>query len=135
MPVEKEKPIIFFDGYCNLCNYSVQQVLKNDPEGKFKLASLQGKTAATLLSPFQAGASSGTFVLWDNGKAFTKSDAALRVSRSLGGGFRLLYVLRILPRGLRNAVYDLISRNRYKWFGKRSECMMPKPEWNDRFLD
>ncbi|HEX6180594.1 MAG TPA: thiol-disulfide oxidoreductase DCC family protein [Chitinophagaceae bacterium] len=127
-------PIIFFDGVCNLCNRSVQFVLKRDKEGIFRYASLQSASGQQILNEYSLPQDHfNSFILFDNGKIYTRSDAALRVSSQLKG-WKWTRVFRIVPRFVRDAVYNLFARNRYKWFGKREECMLPKPEWKERFL-
>jgi predicted DCC family thiol-disulfide oxidoreductase YuxK len=129
-------PIIFFDGICNLCNRSVQFVLKHDRTGKFRFASLQSVAGQDLLK--KTGSASGapfdSFVLLDNGKLYTRSLAALRVLKGLGGGWAWLYVFRFIPAFIRDGLYHWIARNRYRWFGRREECMVPVAKWEGRFL-
>lgn len=128
--------VIFFDGVCNLCNRSVQFVIKRDRAKKFRFASLQGKTAALVLKELNiAPADSDSFILLDEKKVYTRSTAALRVLRELGGLWKLLYVFIIVPPFIRDGIYNFIARNRYKWFGKREECMIPTPELKERFLE
>lgn len=130
------KAIILFDGVCNLCERSVQTVLKNDPKGYFHFASLQGPNGQALLKQYGLqGNDMKSFVLIEDGKAYTRSTAALRVTRKLNGPLRLLYPFTILPAFIRNWVYDYIAANRYRWFGEKQECWMPRPEWKKRFLD
>ena len=128
--------MLLFDGVCNLCNASVQWVLKRDRKGIFKFAALQSKTGQRLLQ--QLGFSQENFdtvVLVDGEKVFTRSDAPLEIARRLGGFWSLFSIFRIIPRFIRDAVYDWIARNRYRWFGRKEECMLPRPEWKSRFLD
>ena len=128
-------PVLLFDGVCNLCNASVQWVLDHDPKGIFYFAALQSPTGEALLQAH--GLSSGQFdtvVLVDGDRLFTRSDAALEICRRLGGWWSLLSIFYVVPRALRNAIYNWIARNRYRWFGKREACMMPRPEWRHRFL-
>mgnify|MGYP003532219804 CR=1 FL=1 len=128
--------IILFDGVCNLCESSVQMVLKKDKKAYFHFASLQGKTGQSLLQVYGLqGNDLKSFVLIENGVAYTRSTAALRVTRHLSGSLKWLHPLIILPTWLRNGVYDLIAANRYRWFGKKNECWLPRPEWKNRFLD
>jgi predicted DCC family thiol-disulfide oxidoreductase YuxK len=135
MPPTLKHPILLFDGVCNLCNASVQFVLKRDRQGQFRFASLQSEAAQELLRQFpEAPAGINTVVLIENGQLYTKSDAALRAAKRLPGPWPLLYGFILLPRPLRNLVYDWIARNRYRWFGKEDQCMLPRPEWKDRFL-
>jgi predicted DCC family thiol-disulfide oxidoreductase YuxK len=130
-----ENAIILFDGVCNLCSSSVQQVLKYDKAGYFHFASLQGETGQRLLQQHQLPLNAfNSFVLIENGIAFTRSTAALKVAKKLSGLYKILYPLIIVPRFIRDAMYDLVARNRYKWFGKKEACWLPKPEWKNRFL-
>ena len=130
-------PVLFFDGVCNLCNSSVQWILKRDPEGRFRFASLQGKLAGeTLPAHGYDPADLNTVALLNQGRLYTKSAAFLQVMKALGGGWKLLYYLgSAIPNPVRNLVYDWIAKNRYRWFGKKDECMLPRPEWKLRFLD
>jgi predicted DCC family thiol-disulfide oxidoreductase YuxK len=132
----EDHAIILFDGVCNLCSSSVQQVLKHDHAGYFHFASLQGEAGQALLKQYQLPQNElNSFVLVENGKAFTRSTAALKVARKLGGLYTLLTPFILVPYPIRDAVYNLIARNRYKWFGKKEACWLPKPEWKKRFLD
>lgn len=127
--------IILFDGVCNLCNGFVQWVLRRDPKGQFRFASLQSDTGATILK--QHGLPPGTLdsvLLSDGKKVYMRSDAVLEVARRLGGGWSLVVVLKIIPRFLRDAIYKWIAKNRYHWFGASATCWLPRAEWRDRFL-
>lgn len=131
----EESPVILFDGVCNLCNGSVQYVIKHDRRGLFKFASLQSQPGQELLRKFSLPVSNfNSFVLVKDGKAFTKSDAALLVAKHLDGPVRLLYGLIIVPSVIRNSVYNFIANNRYKWFGKKDSCMIPQQSIQSRFL-
>ncbi|WHY88761.1 thiol-disulfide oxidoreductase DCC family protein [Neobacillus novalis] len=127
--------IILFDGVCNLCNSSVQFILKRDPNSTFKFASLQGETGQALLKKYGLNTDSNSFVFIENEKIHLKSTAALRVCRKLTGAWRLLAALLIIPGFIRDPFYGIIAKNRYRWFGKKDSCMLPKPEWKNRFLD
>ena len=132
----KEKPLILFDGVCNLCNRSVQYVIQHDPEGIFNFASLQGETGQQLLKKYNLPVNDfNSFVLVENEKVFINSTGALKVAKRLNGMVRLLYGFIIIPPFIRNAVYNLIARNRYKWFGKKDSCMVPSPALKTRFLN
>ena len=123
---------MLFDGVCNLCNGFVQFILRRDRSGRFQFASLQSGTARQLLNgdvPVE------TVVLIEEGKTFVKSAAALRILRRLRFPWPLLYVFIVVPRGLRDIVYDWVARHRYGWFGKRDACMLPSPHWRGRFLE
>lgn len=129
------RPILLFDGVCNLCNHSVQFIIRRDSRGVFRFASLQSEAARELLSGFQEKPTGlSTVVLLENGRLRLKSDAALGVLRRLPGLWPLLYVFILVPRPIRDAVYDWVARNRYRWFGKKDQCMLPRPEWRERFL-
>lgn len=129
-------PIVLFDGVCNLCNRSVRHIIRNDPQGRFRMASLQSEVGRRLAAEHRLDASDmNTVVLIERGKVYTKSDAALGIMRRLRGASRFAWPLRFVPRAVRDAAYDLVSRNRYRWFGRRDECMVPGPGIQERFLD
>ncbi len=129
------KPVILFDGVCNLCNRSVQYVIRHDPAAIFQFASLQGETGQTLLAAHKLATNDlNSFVLIQNDKAYTKSTAALLVARQLKGPAKLLYACMIIPAFIRDIVYRIIARNRYTWFGKKNSCMIPDPKVTSRFL-
>ena len=127
--------VLLFDGVCNLCNGAVQFVLKRDKKAVVRFASLQSDKGQALLKQFNLPTQDfDSFVYVRAGKAYTKSTAALYVARDIGGIWQGLYPLIYVPRFIRDAVYSLIARNRYKWFGKKESCMMPTPELKARFL-
>lgn len=133
--VNMKHPVILFDGVCNFCNYWVQFTLRRNRNQNLRFAPLQGEAAKQLLS--QHGISSTplqSVILLDNGKVYTQSSAALRICRHLRGGWKLAYGLIIIPRFIRDFVYNIIARNRYHWFGKKDTCMVPSPEVRERFL-
>ncbi len=130
------RPIILFDGVCNLCSGAVQFVLKRDKKQQFRFASLQGNAGQELLKQYNLPQNNfNSFVLIDDGKVFTKSNAALEVAKRLNGGWKLLYAFKIIPKFIRDVVYRLIANNRYKWFGKKETCWLPILELRSRFLD
>lgn len=127
--------VLFFDGVCNLCNGVVRFVITHDNRKRLHFATLQSGTGARFLSAHGlATAEIGTSVYWRKGHALTRSTAALNVARDLGGAWSLAYGLIIVPRFIRDAVYDFIARNRFHWFGKRDACMVPDPSLRSRFL-
>lgn len=127
--------IIFFDGVCNLCNGFVQFVITHDKKGYFKFAALQAEESKPYLKDCRISTEElGTVVLWENGKCFTRSTAALRIFKKLSGIWPFLYGAVIFPSFLRDFIYNLIAANRYKWFGKQESCMLPTPELKQRFL-
>jgi predicted DCC family thiol-disulfide oxidoreductase YuxK len=130
-----ETHILLFDGVCNLCNSIVQFTIKRDPKGKFKFASLQSESGQELLKKFDLPTNElDSFVFINGDKFFLKSSAGLNVLKELGGVWKVFYALIIFPRPLRDFVYDLIAKTRYKIFGKRDTCMVPIDSLKHRFL-
>ncbi|GLY10750.1 thiol-disulfide oxidoreductase DCC family protein [Pseudobacillus badius] len=127
-------PVILFDGECNFCDSSVQFIIKNDPQGLFHFASLQSDTGQELLNKHNVPSDIDSMILIEGDKVYDKSAAALRICRHLKGAWKLLYAFIIVPRPLRNAAYDFIAKNRYKWFGKKESCMLPSPSVRARFI-
>jgi len=128
-------PIVLVDGVCHFCQGLTKWIIKRDPEGKYHFASLQSNVAKKLLEKGNLSTDSmDTFVLIEDGKYYTRSTAALRLAKGLKFPYPLLYVLIIVPKFIRNAVYNTVARNRYRWFGKDEACMLPTPEIKDRFL-
>ncbi len=135
MNTTNESPVLLFDGVCNLCNASVQWILLHDRRGIFRFAALQSETGQALLRQFGLNQEKfDSVVLVQGGRIFLRSDAPLEIVRRLGGAWPLLFGLKIIPRFLRDAVYNWIARNRYRWFGRQEACMLPRPEWKTRFL-
>lgn len=136
MHAETGKKIILFDGVCNLCNGAVQWVIKRDREDVFRFAPLQSESAQKLVEARNIDTSRiDSIILIDPGVAYyIKSDAALEIARNLKGYEFLSPLFKWVPLGLRNAIYDLIARNRYSLFGKKQECMIPTPELKAKFL-
>ena len=129
-------PIILFDGVCNLCNQSVQFVIRHDPKSRFTFTALQSSTGQSLLEKYNFNKEKlVSIVLVIDGKAYDRSRAALEIARRLNGLWPLMYVFVIVPPFIRNFVYDWISRNRYRWFGRTNECMIPTPELKARFIN
>jgi len=130
-----DKKIILFDGVCNLCNNSVTFVIKRDKKDKFRFAALQEDAGKRLIEQYGIDTSkTDSIILIENGKAYVKSTAALRVARHLGGLYPLSYAFMIIPNFIRNWVYDYVARNRYKWYGKKESCMIPTPDLKEKFL-
>lgn len=131
-----KEPVIFFDGVCNLCNASVNFIIARDKKGLFRFSSLQSLHAKDVLpEKFTSGDQPPSLVLFNDGDVLIKSTAALTIARHLSGLWPILYLFMIIPNFIRHAVYDFIAKNRYRWFGKRDECMLPTPELRDRFID
>jgi len=128
-------PIVLFDGVCNLCNGSVQFIIRHDRQGRFRFASLQSPVGQDLQTRF--GMDPGrldSVLLVEGDRWYQESDAALRIARGMSGAWKALAVFRVIPRPIRDAVYRLIARNRYRWFGKQETCWLPTPELRGRFL-
>ena len=131
------KKIILFDGVCNLCNGAVNFIIKRDKNDVFRYASLQSEIGKKLASEIGVDTSKlDTILLIEPSVAYYhKSTAALHIAKQLSGGYPLLSVFLIFPKILRNWVYDIIAKNRYKWFGKRDNCVIPTPELKALFID
>jgi predicted DCC family thiol-disulfide oxidoreductase YuxK len=130
-----EEPIVVFDGVCNLCEDSVAFIIARDPEAKFKFVSAQSPVGKEIQKRYEIDAvEDETVILIKNGKVFTHSDAGLEIARDLSGPWRLLRYAKAVPKPIRNKVYSTIAKNRYKWFGKKNECMLPSVEVKARFL-
>jgi len=129
-------PILFFDGVCNLCNSSVQFIIKRDKSNRFRFSSLQSSKSKELLPTDLVNTENlQTLVLLKDDKILTKSTAALNIARGLSGLWPILYIFMIIPKFLRDLAYDFIAKNRYKWFGKKDACMIPSPELKAKFID
>ncbi len=132
----RELSLVLFDGDCTLCNGAVQFILRRDAQARFQFAALQsaaGRQALAAVAPLTPFPDS--IVLVAGGRAAVKSTAALRIARGLSWPWPLLAVFFVVPRPLRDLVYDWIARHRYRWFGKQAACMVPTPELRSRFLD
>lgn len=129
------KRIILFDGVCNLCDRSVQFIIKRDPNGFYKFAPLQSKVGKDLLKQYGIRDDFTSIVLIEDDKFYLKSAAAIRISSNLTGAWKLLKILKLLPISVRDSLYDIIARNRYYWFGKKDSCMLPSPDIRNRFLE
>lgn len=134
--VTQPETVILFDGVCNLCSGSVQFIIKRDPTAYFKFASLQSDYGQQQLQRFGLDQESlYSIILVRGDKFYQRSDAALEIARKLKGPWSWLYGFRIFPRFIRDAVYNLIAKNRYKMFGKKDACWIPTPELKSRFKD
>lgn len=129
-------PIILFDGVCNFCNSAVNFAIKRDKKSVLKFAPLQSQIAKKILKSHHLSADDfRSFVFIENNIAYTSSTAALRVFKHLDQLWPLMYGFIIVPKFLRDGVYNWISRHRYRWFGKKEICMVPTPELRPRFLN
>jgi predicted DCC family thiol-disulfide oxidoreductase YuxK len=132
----ESKSIVLFDGVCNFCNGTVRFIIERDPDARFAFAPLQSEVGRELLAKngYEAAIDPDTVLLVENGAVYERSTAALRIARHLRGPTKLLHAFVIVPRFLRDAVYRLIARNRYRWFGKSEQCIVPSPSVRSRFL-
>lgn len=128
--------IILFDGVCNLCNGFVRFILNRDKEKKFQFASLQSVYGIALSTHYHLSTTlPETIVLYDGQKIRTESDAVIHITSRLNGLWKCTVLLLLIPRFIRNPIYRLVARNRYKLFGKRDECMIPTEDIKGRFID
>ncbi|MGB0404256.1 MAG: thiol-disulfide oxidoreductase DCC family protein [Salibacteraceae bacterium] len=128
--------LILFDGVCNLCEKSVQFVIKRDKKKKFKYASLQSNVGEKILWESNLSNSNfDSFVFVEDGQVFTKSTAAIKVATHLGSYWPVLEVFMLIPKFLRDPIYDFVAKNRFRWYGKKEECWVPTPELKDLFID
>lgn len=125
-------PIVLFDGVCNLCNGAVQFIIARDKHQGFRFASLQSAFGQQYQQ--QVG-EVDSILLVEEGQVYQKSTAALRIARKLNGLWPILFVFIIIPPFLRDFIYDIIARNRYRWFGKKESCWLPTPDLKTRFID
>jgi len=133
--IENTKAIVLFDGVCNFCNTSINFTIKHDTQNYFVFAPLQSEKGKELLRNYNLDkAEMNSFVLIENNKAYTKSTASLRLIKHFNRLYPLLYGFIIVPRFVRDAVYDYVSRNRYQWFGKSETCMVPNEEMKKKFI-
>ena len=132
---DNTKPLLLFDGVCNLCNATVQFVIEHNSKANIQFAALQSETGQEILKKNDlATADFDTIVLVENDQIYTKSTAALRLSRHFDGFYRFLYLFIIIPSPLRNVIYSFISKNRYHWLGKEEACWLPTPDLKKRFV-
>ncbi len=135
LTIPRDKPILLFDGVCNLCNGFVQFVILRDPRAKFRFAALQSEVGQQLLREANMPVEElSTVVLYENDRFYTHSSVPLRVVKQFGGAWPLLSGLVIVPKFIRDGIYNWIARNRYRWFGKQESCMIPTPELKSRFI-
>lgn len=133
MATTDSRPVVIFDGVCNLCNRSIDFIVRRDREGLFAIAPNEGEAARALLGDDAADAS--TIVLVEDGQRYERSTAVLRIARRLPMPWKLAYAGIVIPRPVRDLAYQLLAKNRYRWFGRRDSCRLPTPEEAARFLD
>lgn len=126
--------IILFDGVCNFCNRSVQFIIKRDPKGYFLFASQQSEAGKRLMEKYNIESDMKSIVLIEEDQFYQKSSAAIRICRHLSGVWKIGSIFNVIPRPFRDALYDIVARNRYKWFGRSDTCMLPSIDIKERFL-
>lgn len=132
---EVKHAIVLFDGVCNFCDSSVQFIIKRDPDGYYQFANLQSEYGRALLRKYKLPEDKlDSIILWEQGKLYRKSSAALRIAINLTGLWPFAGFLLLIPSFIRNFFYDLIAGNRYRIFGKKDACTIPSPEIRERFL-
>ncbi|WP_343750817.1 thiol-disulfide oxidoreductase DCC family protein [Lentibacillus halophilus] len=127
-------PIILFDGECHFCDRSVQFIIKRDKKAVYKFASIQSDVGQRILDKWDAPSDVDSLVYVSDCNYYVKSSAALRICKHLKGLWKLCFLLLVVPKPLRDPLYTVIAKNRYKWFGKKDNCSLPSPEMRDRFL-
>ncbi|WP_273566945.1 thiol-disulfide oxidoreductase DCC family protein [Maribacter halichondriae] len=134
--MKKDKKIILFDGICNLCNRSVQYIIKRDKKDVFRFTALQSEIGEKLVSERKIDTSKvDSIILIDPGVAYyTKSEAAIEIAKEIGGLWSVFRLFQWVPASIRNIVYDFVARNRYSWYGKKDQCIVPTPEIKAKFL-
>nr|WP_294776416.1 thiol-disulfide oxidoreductase DCC family protein [uncultured Flavobacterium sp.] len=132
----KDKKIILFDGVCNLCNASVQFVIRRDRKDIFRFVPLQSELGLKIIQHLGIDPkNTDSIVLYEPGRAYyNKSEAAIEIVKEFGGLYTLLRILAVFPKSLSNFVYAFVAKNRYRWYGKQETCMMPSPEVAAKFL-
>nr|WP_294896876.1 thiol-disulfide oxidoreductase DCC family protein [uncultured Pedobacter sp.] len=130
----KEKGIVLFDGFCNLCDGFVQRIIIADKNDYFRFASLQSEAGQNLLKNHPDLQDLKSIVYLEKDQVFTKANAALKIASHLSGSWKLLRLGYLFPNFLRNSIYDIIAKYRYQWFGKKDQCMVPTPELKSKFL-
>lgn len=132
----RNKKIILFDGVCNLCDTTIQKVIKADTKDQFRFASLDSNIGKAILDHIGVDREkTDSMVLYVPGEAYyIKSEAAIKIATYLGGLYSLLQPLSIFPKNLTDSIYNYVAKNRYKWYGKKESCMVPTPELREKFL-
>jgi predicted DCC family thiol-disulfide oxidoreductase YuxK len=127
---------VFFDGVCTLCNRGVNFLIKHDKKGVLKFASLQSEYAQNVIPKALLDRDNlDTIIVYTDGKFYERSKAVLKLCKVLGGGFYVVLIGYLIPRFIRDGLYRFIANNRYRWFGRQSQCRVPTPDLKERFLE
>ncbi|MCR5862255.1 thiol-disulfide oxidoreductase DCC family protein [Flavobacterium sp. J372] len=132
----KDKKIILFDGVCNLCDATVQRVIEHDKKDVFRFAAIQSEIGRQIINHIGIDtAKTDSIILYEPGHAYYyKAEAAMKIAKQMGGWYSIVGWFSFLPEWISNGMYDYVARNRYKWYGKKNECMIPTPELKAKFL-
>jgi predicted DCC family thiol-disulfide oxidoreductase YuxK len=135
--IPENKQLILFDGVCSLCNRSVQFVIKHDKNNKFVFTALQSDVGIRIIKDFNIDTrKTDSILLYTPDKGLSiRSTAALNIAKHLRFPINTLIIFKVIPNFIRNWIYDLIARNRYKWFGRMDDCMVPTQEIKAKFLE
>lgn len=134
-PETDPRPVIVFDGVCVLCNGWVKFLLRHDRHARYRFAAMQTTSGRALLAANGLDADDpASFLLVGHGRAWSDTEAIIQVVGGLGGAWRLVKLLRVLPKSLRDRLYRAVARNRYRWFGRHDRCLLPPEEHAGRFL-
>ena len=136
MNKSKSNAIILFDGVCNLCNNSVLFIIKRDKNNYFKFASIQSEFGQNFIQKYQLSEHKlDTLFLFEENKILTKSTAVFKIAKYLNGFSKYFYYCIYIPKFFRDTIYDIIAKNRYQWFGKYDNCMIPTDDLKEKFMD
>lgn len=126
--------VILFDGVCSFCDRSVQFIIRRDPDQTFTFAARQGDAGKRLMASLHIQDDADSLLLIDKGICYTRSSAVLHIAKKLKGVWKVLYLLIVVPRPIRDYIYDQFAKRRYKWFGRKKACKLPAPSERERFL-
>jgi predicted DCC family thiol-disulfide oxidoreductase YuxK len=132
--MQYKQPVILFDGFCNLCNGTVNFLLKQDSKKQFRFASLQSETGKVLRNQHQISEEIDSVIFIKSETAYFKSDAVFEIAGMLPYPWKIAVFLKFIPKKIRDYFYDVIAKNRYHWFGKRQTCRVPTSEENEFFI-
>ena len=132
--MKEQNPIILFDGVCNLCNGTVDFLLKRDCKKQFRFASIQSESAKLLIRKFQISVETDSVILIKSNQVYFESDAAIEIAGMLPFPWKMAVIFRFIPKKMRDSIYRWIAKNRYRWFGKRDICRIPDPSEKESFI-
>ncbi len=130
-----ETPVVFFDNYCVLCSRSVQFIFRHDKDARFRFSDFESEAFKSIIPQLpDPGNIPDTVILYEHGKVYMRSSAALRIAARLRFPVNLFSIFFIVPPFIRDSIYNLVARFRYRWFGRRATCFIPDPELKNRFI-